>query len=600
MACGGKAGSKEMFPLGDEEAAKEMPPVPAEVKVLRVEPTAGNAPPARSPLLDYMVEENRRWAEALKADPDEPAHYVGYQISDKRIVSLEAEGGSVLQEEDLRERFLDVDVRVGDPALDDRHILPNDRLEAFRFLPRVGRVPFTEDKLAVQSALWLETDRKYREAALYLRNVKTQTSVAARRNAPPDFSREKGHVFVEKVAVLSFDPADWRQRLRRCSLRAARGVATRSTCQAYFEENTTYFVNSEGAQVQTSWTTARLTVSVGVKADDGMPLGRMEQAYAATPAELTDERAIDRMIDSVTRDLTALHKAPIAAPYAGPALLEGRAAAVFFHEVFGHRVEGHRQKDETSGQTFTAKVNEQIMPRWLTVYDDPSITTLNGRYLNGFYRFDDEGVIAQRAMLVQEGVLKGFIMGRNPIAGFLQSNGHGRREIGRPPVSRQGNLVVEAARSVTTDELYKFLREEIRRQKKPYGIVITDISGGVTNTSRFAPQAFKVNPVMAYRLYPDGRKELVRGIDISGTPLTALASIIAAGRPVETFNGMCGAESGWVPVSASAPSVLLSQLEVERSFTPEDRPPVLAPPPPALRGTGQDRPVRGDRVQGEP
>ena len=169
-------------------------------------------------------------------------------------------------------------------------------------------------------------------------------------------------------------------------------------------------------------------------------------------------------------------------------------------------------------------------------------------------------------------------MGRNPIPGFGHSNGHGRRSPGLPPVARQGNLVVEVTRSVKRSDLEKMLIEEIKRQHRPYGMIFTDISGGFTNTSAFQPQAFKVNPVMAYRLYPDGRRELVRGIDISGTPLVALQSIRAASREIETFNGVCGAESGWVPVSASAPSLLLEKIEVEKGFIPPDRPPVLQPP----------------------
>jgi hypothetical protein len=130
-------------------------------------------------------------------------------------------------------------------------------------------------------------------------------------------------------------------------------------------------------------------------------------------------------------------------------------------------------------------------------------------------------------------------------------------------------------------------------------MLFTDISGGFTNTSRISFQGFKVNPVMAYRVYPDGKKEVVRGLDISGTPLSALASIISAARPIETFNGICGAESGWVPVSASAPSLLLRSLEVERSYTPTDRGPVLPPPsleaPPVIRlQRASHQGVRGD------
>jgi predicted Zn-dependent protease len=284
------------------------------------------------------------------------------------------------------------------------------------------------------------------------------------------------------------------------------------------------------------------------------------------------------MIKTVNTELDALHKAPVVDPFVGPAILEGRAAAVFFHEVFGHRIEGHRQKDDNSGQTFSSKVGEKIMPDWLSVYDDPTLTSLNGIWLNGFYRFDDEGVPAQRAPLVGEGVLRGFAMGRNPLTGFPKSNGHGRREPGLAAVSRQGNLVVESKRSVEREQLVADLLAEVKRQKKPFGMLFTDISGGFTDTSRAGFQAFKVEPVMAYRIYTDGRRELVRGVNIVGTPLIALGSIVSAARPVETFNGMCGAESGWVPVSASAPSLLLETLEIERGFQPADRAPVLPPP----------------------
>jgi predicted Zn-dependent protease len=330
--------------------------------------------------------------------------------------------------------------------------------------------------------------------------------------------------------------------------------------------------------IQQSWTTAQLAVSVGVKADDGMGLSRLEQRFGLTGDDLPSDAEIAKLIQTVAEDLDALHEAPLGDPYVGPAILEGRAAGVFFHEVFGHRIEGHRQKDDTSGQTFASMGQKVIAPTWLSVYDDPTLKTLNGVQVNGFYRFDDEGVRARKVPLIDRGKLVGFLMGRNPIEGYPESNGHGRRSPGLPPVSRQGNLVVEAARSVERAELERLLIEEIKKQDRPFGMVFTDISGGFTNTSAFAPQAFKVNPVMAFRLYPDGRRELVRGVDLSGTPLVALQSIRAASREVETFNGICGAESGWVPVSASAPSLLLEKLEIEKSFVPPDRPPLLSPP----------------------
>ncbi|HTE56346.1 MAG TPA: metallopeptidase TldD-related protein [Kofleriaceae bacterium] len=554
--------------------------MPARLEVDALAPMAGNDPSAKSKLIDIMASENARWFKVLKAAQPAPAHFIGYQVHERRSVTMDAVDGVLLADEDDTQRALDVEVRVGSEQIDSRHPLRDPRLAAFTSLARLGSVPFGEDEKAIRHHLWLETDRRYREGLLLLNMVLTERQVSVRdeEKKSADFTSSKPQLFFQKKATLEYDRGVWIKRVRDCSKRAARGVATRSNCRADFELNTIYYVNSEGSQIQTSWTNARFLVQVGVKHDDGMPLSRVEQAFAPTPAELPDDAKIDQLITVVNRDLDALHKAPLADPFVGPAILEGRAAAVFFHEVFGHRIEGHRQELEVEGQTFTKQIGNDIMPTWLSVYDDPTIRRLNGLPLNGYYRFDDEGVTAQRTSLVDNGILKGFLMGRNPIPGFEHSNGHGRKEPGNISVARQGNLVVETQRSVTKDELFQQLLAEIKRQKKPYGFIFTDIAGGFTNTTRVSFQGFKVNPTMTYRVYPDGRREVVRGVDISGTPLSALGSIISAARPVETFNGICGAESGWVPVSASAPSLLLSNLELDRSFNPTDRGPELPPP----------------------
>jgi predicted Zn-dependent protease len=591
-ACG--PGSKpavkqpDTQPLPVIDKGLDLPEIPSTIKGANVDPISGDSPSDRSALLDVMVRENQRWMKGLSGN--DPAYFIAYQVVDTRVVSLDAEGGALVGDADETNRNLDVEVRVGAPELDNTRALSDPQDAGLNDpLPRHGVIPFGTDEQAVANHLWLETDRRYREAIQALAYVKQDQSTLARHTETPDFAREKAEVYVEKPAVLDVDKAAWGARLRRCSERAmAPGhAATRGSCGVELRLTTVYYVNSEGTQLQQSWTSAQLSVSVGVKADDGMGLGRLEQRFGRTGADLPDDAAIDQMIKTVTDDLDALHEAPLAEPYVGPAILEGRAAGVFFHEVFGHRIEGHRQKDTTSGKTFSSYVGRQIMPDWLSVYDDPTLTTLNGMQLNGFFRFDDEGVRARRTSLVERGKLVGFLMGRNPIDGFPHSNGHGRKQAGLPPVARQGNLVVEASRSVERADLEKMLIEEIKKQGRPYGMVFTDISGGFTNTTAFQPQAFKVNPVLAYRLYPDGRRELVRGIDISGTPLAALGSIRAASRDVETFNGVCGAESGWVPVSASAPSLLIEKLEIEKSFTPPDRPPVLAPP--AIRQSGGSR-----------
>lgn len=600
MSCGGKSTTARSGLAG---APADLAPIAAKITTTASKPTDGNAPDQRSPILGILKAENDREMGVL-AKTGEPAYYLAYELVEQRVVSLDAEGGALVVDSDDTASNLDVEVRVGSPKLDNTRQISDDTNGLNTPLTRRGIVPFDGDKQALTNALWLETDRRYHEAVSALAYVRQdQQTLSSRKKADDDFSREQPEVYVQKPAKLEFDKAAWAERVKRCSEKALApsngkapgdkdetvGKATRGSCGVVFQLNTSYFVNSEGSQIQQSWTNAQLSVSVGVKADDGMNLSRLEQRYGRTPADLPGDADIDKMIKSVTGDLDALHAAPLADPYVGPAILEGRAAGVFFHEVFGHRIEGHRQKDMTSGQTFASYVGKDIAPDWLSVYDDPELVTLNGKQLNGFYRFDNEGVRAQRVSLIDHGKLVGFLMGRNPIVGFEHSNGHGRKSPGLPAVSRQGNLVVETTKSVKRAELEKMLIEEIRKQHRPYGMIFTDISGGFTNTSAFQPQAFKVNPVMAYRIYPDGRKELVRGIDISGTPLVALQSIRAASREVETFNGICGAESGWVPVSASAPSLLVEKIEVEKGFIPPDRPPILEPPSQSIKlGRGKE------------
>jgi predicted Zn-dependent protease len=251
-------------------------------------------------------------------------------------------------------------------------------------------------------------------------------------------------------------------------------------------------------------------------------------------------------------------------PYNGPAILSGRASAVFFHEVLGHRLEGQRQRGDEEGQTFTKEIGKDILPSFLSVADDPTRTTFDKTWLSGSYTYDDEGQKAQRVELIQDGVLKTFLMSRLPIASFSESNGHGRAQTGRMPTGRQGNLIVTSTKSIPD---------------KPYGLYFEDISSGFAVTQRSSPQAFQVIPLVVYRVYVDGRPdELVRGVSIVGTPLAAMKRIVATDDKPEVFNGECGAESGTVPVSAVAPAMLVSEIETQRQPQGIERPPILPIP----------------------
>jgi predicted Zn-dependent protease len=288
------------------------------------------------------------------------------------------------------------------------------------------------------------------------------------------------------------------------------------------------------------------------------------------------------------KSLEALRKAPLTEPFNGPAILSGRAAAVFFHEVLGHRLEGQRQRGEDEGQTFTKDVNKPVLPPFLSVSDDPTRTRFGDTWLSGTYAFDDEGQKAQKVDLIQNGVLKTFLMSRMPIASFSNSNGHGRAQTGRVPNGRQGNLIVTSTNAVPEAELRKMLIEEAKKQGKPYGLYFEDISSGFAVTTRSSPQAFSVIPLVVYRVYVDGRPdELVRGVSIVGTPLQAMSAILATGDKSEVFNGECGAESGSIPVSAVAPAMLLTKIETQKDKQGTERVPIL-PNPSAIATAGPD------------
>jgi predicted Zn-dependent protease len=331
--------------------------------------------------------------------------------------------------------------------------------------------------------------------------------------------------------------------------------------------------------VQFGQTRYRLEMQVQGKSEDGMDINRYANFDWTDAAGAPDEAAVTAQIQQLIRETEKLKVAPLVEPFAGPVMLTGRAAAVFFHEVFGHRAEGHRQKDVNEGQTFAKKVGEQILPDFLSIDDDPTTNRVGKQDLLGHYPYDDEGVQSRRVPLVEKGVLRNFLMSRSPLVGFANSNGHGRRQVGYNPVARQGSLIVRSSKTMSNAQLRMALIAEIKKQGKPFGLLIDDIAGGFTNTVRGAPQAFQVLPLIVFKVYADGRSdELVRGVDIGGTPLVSLTKIAATGDTPEVFNGYCGAESGWVPVSAVAPAILITEMEVQKKETSTDKPPILPHP----------------------
>lgn len=531
-----------------------------------------------APVLATLGQELDREMPILsKATP--AAYFIGYTLTSSQRAEVMGSNGALLSSEESRSRWLETQVRVGSYDLDNTHKVG---LSA----PGQGSfgvaVPIEDDPGVLRRAMWLQTEKQYRAASEALIKINTSREVQAQtvEEHAPDFSREQPHVFYGPEVSVNPDRKPWEEKVRLYTraFRASPQILNSIVTFSALGENQ-YHVTSEGTRLQFGQVHYRLELFIQGKAPDGMDINRYYNFDWTNPAEAPDDKAVLAQGQILRKELEALVAAPLVEPYAGPALLTGRATAVFFHEVFGHRAEGFRQKDISEGQTFARKVGEQILPSFLSIYDDPTAKTIGKNMLLGYYPFDDEGTPAERVTLVDNGVLRNFEMSRQPLTGFPHSNGHGRRQIGAQPVSRQGNLIVQSSRAVSNAELRVKLIEEIKRQGKSFGLMIDDIAGGFTFTGRGQPQAFQVQPLVVYKVYADGRPdELVRGVDIVGTPLVSLTKILATGDTMEVFNGYCGAESGSVPVAAVAPAILISEMEVQKKETSTDKPPILPPP----------------------
>ncbi len=526
-------------------------------------------------LLSAMQAELERAKTSLSRSDPAP-YYLSYEVYDQHTMVVAGTYGTIVTSSANNRRWADVTMRVGSPILDNTH---NENRQSGI---TSGALPLADDRDAIARSLWEMTNREYRRAAPAYSKVISNTAVqAAEEDKSPDFSSETPQTQVDlPSAPIAFNQKEWEDKIRKYSAAFRKYPDVYgSSVTLQIQQSTSYFVSSEGGKVETPGLMARLVIEAQTRATDGMDLMRVETFESTKAEDLPSEKELAAKEDKMAADLKALREAPLAEPFDGPALLSGRAAAVFFHEVLGHRLEGHRQRGETEGQTFTKKVNQSVLPDFLSVYDDPTLGKLNGVPLAGAYSHDDEGVPSKRVSLIQDGILKNFLMSRMPITNFTQSNGHGRRQAGFMPTGRQGNLIVQSTKMVKDSELRGKLIEEIKKAGKPYGLYFEDVQGGFTLTTRELPQAFQVLPVIVWRVYADGRPDqLVRGVDIVGTPLASLNRILLTGDATQVFNGICGAESGSVPVSASAPAMLFSELEVQKRASSRERPPILPAP----------------------
>ena len=500
-----------------------------------------------------------------------PAYYIDYRVDDVADLHLNTSFGSLVRAGSDKSRVLVSRVKVGSYEFDNTHPQGPDDFEMHEGSDPT-ELPYENEKIALRMGIWMTTQNEYKQA---LRGFKAARQARERTTTPVttaptnDFSKETPTRYNEPPQadlITVFDAGTWKEKLKKYSaLFLKNGDLVEGDVSLQFSQERKYFITTEQTQVVQNNTSAYIHVNGSIRASDGDVIPLHLSYYAVTPDGFPTDEKIMGDIEKMIASLEKLKTAPLAEPYSGPAILLAPAAGVFFHEIFGHRVEGHRMKKEYDGHTFKAKIGEYVLPKTLQVYFDPTLTTIDGKPINGGYKYDDEGIKGERVTVVDKGMLKTFLMSRTPLENFARSNGHGRASIGMEPVSRQSNLIVETSKGVPMEDLRKMLLKECKRQGKPYGYLFRDVVGGFTVTDRYNPNAFNIFPTMVYRIYVDGRAdELVRGVDLIGTPLAMFAEIQATGNDRDTFIGFCGAESGYVPVSAASPSLFVRRIETQK------------------------------------
>ncbi len=531
------------------------------------------------PVLTAMRQEMARTMDELRQE-EHPPYFLSYSVTEVLGHTITASFGLLVDSSPEKSRILDTDIRVGDYALDNTRQIRGSSFESSG-LARGGALPLGDDIGAIRAGIWTATDRQYKSAVeRYLKVLTNRAVKIEEEDRSGDFSHEKASSATQPLRTLDLNVPQWEERLRRLSgLFAGHPELYSGTVWMRAEVLNKYFVNSEGTAIQTSEPVIRVFAIANTKADDGMTLPLFRSYFAFSADGLPSEEKMESDIQEMIRLLKDLREAPLFETYSGPAILSGEASGVFFHEIFGHRIEGHRQKDVNSSQTFKNLVGEQILPDFIDVVFDPALRRLGEQDLVGHYLYDDQGIPGKRVVTVRDGVFREFLMSRSPIDRFPNSNGHGRKQPGFGVVSRQSNLLVQSEKQVPFEELRELLREECKKQDKEFGLYFVEIQGGFTFTQRTIPNAFNVQPLVVYKIFADGRPDqLVRGVDLIGTPLTTFKNIVAAADDLGVFNGMCGAESGSVPVSASSPSLLVSTIEVQKKAKSQAKLPILPAP----------------------
>jgi len=514
---------------------------------------------AGDPILQAMHAELERSKSQLKLDQVAAPYYIEYRVFDIDEYSAEAEYGALRSSVRSRGRILRVVVRIGDYKQDSYFGQGEGALSV---------LGLDNDIPAFRHELWLATDRAYKAAAEALAEKQAQLKQFTVDEPTDDFSRADAAQSVGPVVKLEFDPAPWNRMLEEATgLYKNDSQIETFGSTLRFQATNRYYVNSEGAVVRSGQTSYEMSISCSTQATDGMHLHRNNGFVETSLAKMPTPQAFITRASELVQSLRALREAPIAEEeYRGPVLFSADAACSIFADLVGENVLGHKPPLGKSGRTTTAfatSYKSRVLPDFISVVDDPTISSYVGHTLMGNYELDDEGVPGRRVSLIDNGVLMNFVLGRKPVRDFPSSNGHGRARIpSNSPGPSLSNLIVRSSQAVSVEELKKKFLDICRQRDLPY----------CYRVETFGP---KLVPRLLYKVWSkDGHEELVRGAVLGDLDLRSLRSdLVAAGGDVYVDNMLLN-----VPHSIVAPSVLFDELEVKRASLNKEKLPEYPPP----------------------
>jgi TldD protein len=479
--------------------------------------------------------------------------------------------------------------------------------EAFvgsRFDP--GRLPLDNDYLAFRDVFWLATDRAYKTAEEAIARKRSSLKNMSQPDILPDFSTAPPAHLVLPIERTPFASAAWKSEVLRLSgLFDNYPKVLRSGVEIHNSQSTNYTVTSEGTELRLPEDLAYIRATAHGLAADGKQVRDTLVFQAFTPKELPSEDVLTREIKALGEHVTALSEAPEAEAYDGPVLFEAPAAAQLFGQLLGDNLKVNRKPVTDPGRTshyspseLENKIGSHILPEWMDVVDDPTLKQYQGHTLLGYYTYDMEGVAPQPLTLVEKGVFKGFLLTRTPVfKGYSGSNGHARMSGAYGTRSPGfGNLFIRASQTTPASDMKKKLIDMCREANKPYGILIRKLDFPSTASIEELQQVMQASggshpvapPLLAYRIYPDGREELVRGLLFHSGSVRSFKDIVAASDENYVFDlidsnapfALVGAGSFTTTASVIAPAVLFEELELEPAKEETPKPPIV--PAPAL------------------